>query len=66
MKISRSKLDLVMGNTCMTITDIRRNGNISSATMTKITQEKELRPATIGRIAKALGVSVECLVKTEI
>ena len=63
MKISVRKLELQMARACKTRDDLREV--LSAGTLRRIRMGEELRPATIGRIAKALGVDVIEIVKEE-
>lgn len=55
---------LAMANKCMTISELSIQSNVSRVTLTKFTTGKSnLRPATIGKIAKALNVKVEDIIE---
>ena len=65
MKISIPKLELQMARACKTREDLREV--LSAGTLRRIRTSEDLRPATIGRIAKALGVDVtEILLEEEV
>lgn len=53
MKIDNRKLDLQLARQCKTISDLR--SVTSSQTMTRIRQGDNIKPSTLGRIAKALN-----------
>lgn len=61
MKVSKTKLELVLARECKTITDLRLG--TSPQTLTKASKGGNLRPSTVGRIAKALGVDVTDIVE---
>jgi transcriptional regulator with XRE-family HTH domain len=64
MKISKSKLELVMAEMKFTVSDLANITGISVTGISKIKNgQQNPRPATVGRIAKALGVSVEALIE---
>ncbi len=53
MKIDNHKLDLQLARQCKTISDLR--GVTSSQTLTRIRQGDNIKPSTLGLIAKALN-----------
>lgn len=63
MKIDRKKTYLAMAKACKDTKDLEaaglKRGTFGSAF------DKELRPATVGRIAKAIGCSVEYILADE-
>lgn len=63
MKINPHRFVMAKANTCMTNRDIQALAKVSSVSLTRIGNgDGETRPQTVGRIAKALGVSVEYLI----
>lgn len=64
MKVDAIKLDLAMARACMTGKELQKRAVISDVTLGRIRSgAQEPRPATAGRIAKALGVDVTDLIK---
>lgn len=63
MKVSIAKLELQMARACKARDDLR--DVLSAGTLRRIRTGEELRPATVGRIAKALGVDVTEIVKED-
>jgi len=61
MRINREKLALAMAEACLTTRDLQVKGRLSNATITKAKNDPAYKPTlkTIGKIAKALNVSVE-------
>lgn len=58
MKLSTTKLQLVMAEKCMTVTELYKKADISRSTLQQIrTGRNDPKPVTIGKIAKALGVT---------
>ena len=53
MKIDNRKLDLQLARQCKVISDLR--GATSTQTLTRIRQGDNIKPSTLGRIAKALN-----------
>ncbi len=54
MKICNKKLDMALARNCMTLSKLRRV--VSPQTLTRIRGGQEVKPATVGIIAKELGV----------
>ena len=61
MKISKSKLNIALARKQWNQRDLRDNSVVSSQTTLNINKGKPVMPATAGRIAAALGVSVDDL-----
>jgi transcriptional regulator with XRE-family HTH domain len=63
MRINPERLALAMAEACLTTRDLQEKGHLSNATITKAKNDPEYKPTlkTIGKIAKALNVSVEYL-----
>lgn len=63
MKIDNKKLDLLLAQRCMNLRDLRQG--TSPQTLTRIRRGEEVLPATVGRIAKALGIDPADLIAEE-
>lgn len=64
MKLDTQKLLLGMANACMTITELAEKANVSRPALTRLaTGKSNPKPATLGKIARALGVKVEDLIE---
>ncbi|WP_094551531.1 helix-turn-helix domain-containing protein [Petroclostridium xylanilyticum] len=64
MKLDAQKLLLGMANACITITELAEKANVSRPALTRLASGKSNpKPATLGKIAKALGVKVEDLIE---
>jgi DNA-binding Xre family transcriptional regulator len=61
MHINRERLALAMAKSYLTTRDLQVKGQLSNATITKAKNDPAYQPTlkTIGKIAKALSVSVE-------
>lgn len=57
MKLNRSKFELAKARTCKGTKDLVEAG-ITRGTLCTAVSGKNMRPETIGRIARALGVDV--------
>ena len=58
MKISKTKLNIALARKCWNQRDLRDNAIISGQTILNINNGKSVLPATVGKIAAALGVDV--------
>lgn len=58
MKADRKKLEIAMANACMNPSDLVRTAGVPRPTFNNVLTGRGVRPATIGRIASALGVDV--------
>ena len=60
MRIDRNKLDMVMANRCMTSNELQKKSGVPRGTYVNIVGGKRnVRPMTLGKIARALGVRAE-------
>lgn len=64
MKISKEKLEIQMANACMNAYDVCAKVNLKYPTFSKARRGEEVKPATAGKIAKALEVPVEELLES--
>ena len=62
MRIDPKKMELYLARACMSETDLR-NGT-SPQTLLRIRRGMEVKPKTVGRIARALGVDVTDIIDT--
>lgn len=63
MKIDNHKLDMVLAKRCMNLRDLR--AGTSPQTLTRIRRGEDVLPATLGRIAKVLGVDPAELIEED-
>jgi len=64
MKICKRKLDIALAEQCKNASDLHAEG-IPPATLAHIRKGKSTTTKTLGKIAKALNVPVERLLKQE-
>ncbi len=64
MKISKKKLDMVLAEQCKTMSMLRGEG-LSPHTLTRMRRGEDVKPITVGKIAKALGVDPEDIIDKE-
>lgn len=58
LKADRKKLELAMAMACMNTEDLQKTSGMPRATINNVISGRNVRPGTIGRVAKALGVDV--------
>lgn len=58
MKASRKKLEVAMARACMNAEDLQKKADMPRPTLNNVVTGRNVRPGTIGRIAKALDVDV--------
>lgn len=64
MKIDLKKLDLALARACMNSRGLREH-NISSNLMTTVYKGIDIKPSSVGRIAKALNVDPLEIIKED-
>ena len=62
MKVSKSKLDIALARKHWNQRDLRNNAIVSAQTILNLNKGKSVLPATVGKIATALGVDVTELI----
>lgn len=58
MKINKKKIQTAMARNCMNTVDLQKTTGMPRPTVDNVVSGKNVRPGTVGRIAKALGVDV--------
>lgn len=58
MKADNLKLKIAMARACMNKVDLAKAADLPHATVKNVLYGREVRPRTIGMVAKALGVDV--------
>lgn len=62
MKADRQKLTLAMARACMNPQEIAKAAKMPPQTVNGLIRGRSVRPATLGRVAKTLGVDPEEIV----
>ena len=62
MTISKTKLDICLAKAAINASDLK---SVDPRTYWRAASGKELRPKSVGKLAKELGVSVEDLIDKE-
>ena len=65
MKADRVKLELAMARACMTPRRLAEAAKIPRPTLNNVISGRSVRPATAGRVARALNVDVADIVAGE-
>lgn len=63
MKADRNKLELAMARACMNSADLPAAAGLPRPTVQNVIVGKGVRPGTLGRIARALGVDPADIIK---
>lgn len=58
LKLDKRKLEIAMANACMNTVDLQKATEMPMPTVAGAVSGKSIRPATAGRIAKALKCDV--------
>ena len=58
MIVNKRKLYIVMARACMNTADVQKKAGMPRPTLDNAISGKDVRTATVGKIAKALGVDV--------
>lgn len=58
LKADRKKIELAMAVACMNTEDLQKASGMPRATINNVISGRNVRPGTIGRVAKALAVCV--------
>ena len=65
MKANKNKLRLAMARACMNPQDLAKAAEMPPQTVNGVLRGRNVRPATLGRIAKALDVDVAEILEKE-
>ena len=65
MKADRKKLELAMARACMSTGDPVKKSAMPRPTVNNVIMGRDVRPATIGKIARALDVDVTDILEVE-
>ena len=63
MKVNRRKLELAMARACMNPQDLAKAAEMPPQTVNGVLRGRSVRPATLGRVARALQVDVIDIIK---
>jgi len=66
MKADRKKLELSMARACMESAELPSAAGLPRPTVQNLIVGKSVRPATLGKVAKALGVDPAEILESEV
>lgn len=66
MKANRCKLELALARACMTPDALAKTAKMPRPTVNNAITGRSVRPATLGRIARALNVDVSEIIESEV
>ena len=65
MKVNRRNLKIAMAKACMTTSELQKASGMPRPTLNNVISEKSISPATLGKVARALGVDVTEILEEE-
>ncbi len=65
MKADRKKLEIAMAQACMNAEDVQKKAEIPRPTFNNVISGRNVRPGTIGKVARALGINVVDILREE-
>ena len=63
MKVDKSKMDLAMARCCLGVPQLAHKAEMPAQTVNGALRGRNIRPATLGKLAHALGVDPEELLE---
>lgn len=58
MKADIIRMNIAMANNCMNTSDLQKKSGLPRPTLNNVMSGRSVRPVTLGKVAKALGVDV--------
>lgn len=65
LKAHKGKLELAMAKACISTAALAKRANMPRATLNGVISGRNVRPATLGKVARALGVDVTELMEAK-
>lgn len=65
MRANILNIKIVMAKECLSVHDICKNSQLPKTTLNNVMSGRSVRPATLGRVARALGVDVSDIMELE-
>jgi len=65
MKVDRKKLNLAMARACMNSADLAKAAELPPPTVNGVIRGRSVRPATLGKVARALNVDPADIIKED-
>ncbi len=66
MQANKQQLELAMARACMNIYDIARKAEMPEQTVKNVLCGRSVKPRTLGKVAKALGVDPAEILESEV
>lgn len=63
MKANRERMEIAMARACMSMPELAEKAGMPRPTLNGVLCGRNVRPATLGKVARALGVQVEDLLE---
>jgi len=63
MKANVAKIKIIMANGCIEVRELQRKAEMPRPTLNNVLSGCSVRPATLGRVARALGVDVQTIME---
>ena len=63
MRANRERLELAMARACLSAPALAEKADMPRATLNGVIRGRNVRPVTLGKVARALGVQVEELLE---
>ena len=61
MRADRNKLELAMARSCMSTEELAVKAEMPLSTVKNVITGRSVRPVTLGKVARALGVDHDCI-----
>lgn len=65
IKANILKLRIIMANACIDVRDLQEKSQMPRPTLNNVVSGRSVRPATLGKVARALGVDVREILDLE-
>lgn len=65
MRANRKRLEIAMAKACIEPDALAKAADMPRPTLNNVISGKSVRPATLGRVARALGIDVEEIMEEE-
>lgn len=65
MKANVISIKIAMANNCIEVCDLQKKAEMPRPTLNKVLSGRSVRPATLGKVAKALGIDVREIMEVE-
>lgn len=63
MKANKTAVHIAMANACMNLSDLAQKAGLPESSTKNVVYGRSVKPRTMGKVCRALGVSVESLLE---